>query len=171
MPGGSVRGVICPGVMSYARLSYLQYLFKCAQSSVLLCLRFYVCALLSVLFCCALFWRVTITIVFQEIQVAWNSLIIHAQSKQIQQTCKASFSSRSTPQFKQVGNQCFAGLSKPVLKNLKNLIGWNFRLFRFFNFSSKFFLLFQVKICTSIWIYWSCYFVTFIIAVYGIIFV
>jgi len=43
---------------------------------------------------------------------------------------------------------------------------------RVFNFSSQKFLLFQVKICKFIWIYWSCYyFVTFIRAVYGIIFV
>src|SRR6218665_573832 len=33
------------------RLWYLQYLFKCAQSSALLCLRPYVCALMSALLC------------------------------------------------------------------------------------------------------------------------
>jgi len=34
----------------------------------------------------------------------------------------------------------------------------NFRLFRFFNLSSQNFYLFKVKICKSIWIYWSCYY-------------
>src|SRR6218665_2994844 len=39
------------------RLSYLQYLFKCAQSSALLCLRSYVCALMSALLMSALLCR------------------------------------------------------------------------------------------------------------------
>src|SRR6218665_2310277 len=52
-------GVVDPGVAEPGSCGskpnilvwYLQYLFKCAQSSALLCLRPYVCALMSALLC------------------------------------------------------------------------------------------------------------------------
>ena len=56
-----------------------------------------------------------------------------------------------------------------VLKNLKNLKNLKSGNFRSFNFVKSKLLLFQVKICKSTLIYWSCYyFVMVIIAVYGI---
>src|SRR6218665_1832621 len=60
LPGSSrpwewwILGVAEPGSCRpkpNIRLWYFQYLFKCAQSSALLCLRHYVCALMSPLLC------------------------------------------------------------------------------------------------------------------------
>src|SRR6218665_2638970 len=60
LPGSSgpwewwILGVVEPGSCGpkpNIRLWYFQYLFKCAQSSALLCLRHYVCALMSALLC------------------------------------------------------------------------------------------------------------------------
>src|SRR6218665_2065310 len=71
----------CCGPKPNIRLWYLQYLFKCAQSSALLCLRPYVCALMSALLCLRSFVGALLTghpwidMSIRPLELAFDSLI------------------------------------------------------------------------------------------------